>query len=45
MKVLMSLSFILSIGTAIMNEFSPFSLVLMVVAGIGAGYQFIDKQA
>ena len=45
MKALMSISFILSIGTAIMNEFNPFSLVLMGVTGIGAVYQFIDKQA
>jgi len=45
MKALMSLSFILAIGTAIMNEFNLFSLILMGATGIGAAYQFIAKQA
>jgi len=43
MKALMSISFVLAVGTAIINQFNPFSLILMGVTAIGAGYQFIGN--
>jgi hypothetical protein len=35
MKFLLTASFILAIGTAILNQFNPFSLLLLTVTGIG----------
>jgi len=44
MKALMIASFSLAIATAFMNNFSPFSLVLVVITGIGAVYQYTSKE-
>ena len=44
MKTLMSLSFVLAIGTAVMNEFNLFSLILVSVTGIGMLYQYIGNR-
>jgi len=40
----MGISFALSIGTAIMNEFDPFSLLLTGVIGIGFIYQLLTQK-
>jgi len=44
MKALMTMSFVIAIGTAVVNEFSPFSLALLVVTGIGTAYQYTSKE-
>jgi len=43
MKILMVASFALAIAASVMNEFSPFSLVLVVVTGMGAVHQYMSK--
>jgi len=44
MKALMTMSFLIAIGTAVVNEFSPFSLALLLVTGIGTVYQYTSKR-